>query len=197
MLTNPEHLPRRIVATQGADGKSHLVQVEEIQEDARSAASGRASQLFRIWAVDGLPVGLPWDGGSMPVETEIAEQGLSEVLSQSTRVPDPGQLRIHMVRHPPNSEGPPPHLHWHDTVDVQWVFEGQMTLGLDDGSEVVLGPLDAAILYGANHSWRAGPEGALVAVINVGAERVGPTPPLEQQRSDAPGHPSAAVGPGH
>lgn len=182
--------PRRIVATQGADGKSHFVQIEDIEEDHRSATSDLPSQLFRIWAIDGLPAQLPWNGSSSPIESALPATELSEILRRSTRVPHgPSQLRVHLVRHPPNAHGNrEPHLHWHDTVDVQWVFAGEMTLGLDDGSEVVLGPLDAAVLYGANHSWRAGPEGAVIAVFNLGAQRVGPTPPLEQQRSDAPGH---------
>lgn len=188
MLLDPARRPRRVVAVQGSDGKSHFVHDEVIEEDVKSAANGLPDQLFRIWATDRLPAELPWDGSGSPVETELACADLSEILRHSTRVPfGPGQLRVHLVRHPANSQGKrEPHLHWHDTVDVQWVLAGEMTLGLDDGSEVVLGPLDAAVLYGANHSWRTGPEGALKAVFNLGASRVGPTPPPHQQRSDAP-----------
>ena len=190
MLLDPERRPRRVVAIQGQDGKSHFVHDEVVDEDVKSAANGLPDQLFRIWATDQLPVGLPWDGENLPVASEIASADLSDALRASTRVPNgPSELRVHLVRHQPNSQGKKePHLHWHDTIDVQWVLAGEMTLGLDDGAEVVLGPLDAAVLYGANHSWSTGSEGALKAVFNLGANRVGPTPPLEQQRSDAPGY---------
>lgn len=189
MLLDPERRPRRVVAVQGRDGKSHFVHDEVVDEDAKSAANGLPDQLFRIWATDQLPVGLPWEGEGLPVATEIASANLSEALIASTRVPNgPSELRVHLVRHQPNTQGTKePNLHWHDTIDVQWILAGEMTLALDDGSEVVLGPLDAAVLYGANHSWKTGPEGALKAVFNLGAARVGPTPPLENQRTDAPG----------
>jgi hypothetical protein len=190
MLLDPEKKPRRVVATQGTDGRTHFVHDEVIEEDVLSAANGLPDQLFRIWATDRLPAELPWDGSGSPVDSDLAEADLSEILRHSTRVPfGPGQLRVHLVRHPANSQGRrEPHLHWHDTVDIQWILDGEMTIGLDDGSEIVLGPLDAAVLYGANHSWRAGPQGALKAVFNLGASRIGPTPPPHQQRSDAPGH---------
>lgn len=192
MLLDPAKRPRRVVAVQGEDGKSHFVHDEFLEEDDLSAANGLPDQLFRIWATDQLPMQLPWDGTGSPTETATSDTvDLSAVLRGSTRVPyGSSQLRVHLVRHPANSTDvrKVPHLHWHDTVDVQWVLAGEMTLGLDDGSEVVLGPLDAAVLYGANHCWSTGPEGALKAVFNLGADRVGTTPPLEQQRSDAPGH---------
>lgn len=194
MLLDPEQRPRRVVAVQGGDGKSHFVHDEIVDEDIKSAANGLPDQLFRIWASDQLPVGLPWDGQGLPTSTEDGSLDLSAALRQSTRVPNgPSELRVHLVRHQPNTHGEAePHLHWHDTIDIQWILAGEMTLGLDDGTEVVLGPLDAAVLYGANHSWRTGSDGALKAVFNLGADRVGPTPPQEQQRTDAPGPPPAA-----
>lgn len=188
MLLDPDRRPRRVVAVQGADGKSHVIHDEVIEEDVKSTANGLPDQLFRIWATDRLPAELPWQGEDLPVDVEVGTLDLSEALAASTRVPcGPEQLRVHLVRHPPNAHGSrEPHLHWHDTVDIQWVLAGEMVLGLDDGTEVVLGPLDAAVLYGANHTWQTGAAGALKAVFNLGATRVGPTPPREHHRFDPP-----------
>jgi hypothetical protein len=68
-------------------------------------------------------------------------------------------------------------------VDVQWLFAGELTIGLDDGSEVTMAPGDAVIQHGTNHNWRTGPEGAIVGLVMLGVERERLAPP-EANRVD-------------
>jgi hypothetical protein len=77
-------------------------------------------------------------------------------------------------------------LHWHDTFDIQWLMAGELTIGMDDGTEVLMQPGDAVIQHGTNHAWRVGPEGAVVALYMLGAKRVGATPPADRKRDMTP-----------
>jgi hypothetical protein len=55
-----------------------------------------------------------------------------------------------------------------------------MTITLDgDDREVTLKPGDAVIQHGTNHAWRVGPEGCILAIFMMGAERVAAPPPEE------------------
>jgi hypothetical protein len=63
---------------------------------------------------------------------------------------------------------------------------GEVTIGMDDGSEVDLKPGDAIIQHGTNHAWRIGPEGAVVALFMLGALRTGVTPPPDRKRDMTP-----------
>jgi quercetin dioxygenase-like cupin family protein len=58
-------------------------------------------------------------------------------------------------------------MHRTVTVDYDIVLAGQLELVLDEGS-VMLGPGDMVMLPGVNHAWKAGPEGATLAVAMVG-----------------------------
>jgi quercetin dioxygenase-like cupin family protein len=64
-----------------------------------------------------------------------------------------------------------PHLevpmHETPTVDYAVVVAGDVTLGLEDGN-VLLEAGDALLVNGVLHSWRAGPEGCVIATVLVG-----------------------------
>ncbi len=47
-------------------------------------------------------------------------------------------------------------------------------------------PGDAVIQHGTNHAWRAGPEGAVIALYMLGATRVGVSPPAENRVDQTP-----------
>jgi hypothetical protein len=50
-----------------------------------------------------------------------------------------GGLRVSMVKFLP-SKGREFGLHWHNTLDFQWLFAAELTIDLDDGAEVALQP---------------------------------------------------------
>ncbi len=47
-------------------------------------------------------------------------------------------------------------------------------------------PGDAVIQHGTNHAWRAGPEGAVIALYMLGAMRVGVSPPAATRVDQTP-----------
>lgn len=169
-----ERKPKRIVTGQRPDGTSCFLSVEEVSEDARGIGS------YRMWANDRLPVQLPFLSAEVPIDSDPGAGELSEALRNSNAKPSTtSSLRISLHKFPPTLEGEEhkPFLHWHNTFDVQWLVAGEMTIGLDDGTEVTMQPGDAVIQHGTNHSWRVGPEGAVLAIFMLGADRVGVAPP--------------------
>lgn len=56
-------------------------------------------------------------------------------------------------------------MHATDTLDINVIIDGEVTLFLDDGVNVVLSKGDSVILPGNQHGWRAGPQG--VSMVGV------------------------------
>jgi quercetin dioxygenase-like cupin family protein len=173
----------RIVTGQRPDGTSHFVRTEEVAADFRSDSmpqSRRQVDIYRIWANDRLPVELPFTTGAAPLESEPTDGETPEALRKSSPLPvTPDGLRVSLLKFYPGAHHD---LHWHDTFDVQWLIAGELSYRLDGGEEINLEPGDAVIQHGANHAWRAGPEGAILAVVRLGAKRVGITGPAAQKR---------------
>jgi hypothetical protein len=168
--------PKRIVTGQREDGSSYFVSVEEVDEDFRAIGS------HRMWATDHLPVQLPFLGQEVPLEDPAPIGELQESLRNSNAKPQmPESLRVHLHYMKPGSMGrssDAPFMHWHDTFDVQWLMAGELTITLDgDEREVTMKPGDAVIQHGTNHAWRVGPEGCVLAIFMIGAERTGIAPP--------------------
>ena len=61
-------------------------------------------------------------------------------------------------------------MHATETIDYAVVLKGEMTLILDSGEEVTVGPYDTVIQNGTIHGWRnASDEPATVAFVILGA----------------------------
>ena len=58
-------------------------------------------------------------------------------------------------------------MHRTDTLDYDVVLSGEITLSLEEGAATLL-PGDMVSVPGVRHSWRAGPEGCVFAVMMVG-----------------------------
>jgi quercetin dioxygenase-like cupin family protein len=58
-------------------------------------------------------------------------------------------------------------MHDTPTIDYGFVIRGDVELGLDAG-DVVLHAGDAVLVDGVKHSWRAGPDGCVIATVLVG-----------------------------
>lgn len=68
----------------------------------------------------------------------------------------------------------PDGFHTTDTVDMEVIIKGEVTLVLDDGQEKLLRAGDTVVQNGTRHVWRVdGPEPCLMAVFMLGAHRSG------------------------
>jgi quercetin dioxygenase-like cupin family protein len=148
--------PRCRVTALQANGTSAFVSDEEV---APHAPRYGGLELFSVWKA-ALPLELP---------LREAEGAGSEV-------------HVSLVRFLPGQSAGKPFAscHWHDTVDVQILIEGELVQRLDDGSEVTMRPGDVIVQAGTSHAWEArGDEGALLAIVMHSAQRTGDSPPPE------------------
>jgi quercetin dioxygenase-like cupin family protein len=58
-------------------------------------------------------------------------------------------------------------MHHTATIDYGFVLRGEVELGLDTGP-VTLTAGDAMLIDAVQHSWRAGPDGCVIATVQVG-----------------------------
>lgn len=173
---------RRVVTGHSADGKA--VFVSDGQVDPISVSG--ASTLHPIWAADDAPT-FP-DDGSLPPTTgywppvggfryllmTIAPGDGPAAGSTASSAVDVDELNRLMPGLTDVMEPDEPGMHTSDTVDLEIVVSGEITLELDDGVTRTMGPGDAIIQNGTRHRWRnAGREPARVAVILLGANRRG------------------------
>lgn len=134
----------RRVVTGTVDG------VEVVVDDAPVEAInvGEGLSLASIWREDAV-ARVPNEGSTQ------AEIGL----------PDPGEVWVQVWTAPPNyrpGEGnrlaefstERPGLHRTDTVDVDVILQGRMTLEMEDGTTIELQEGDVVIVNGTLHSWR-------------------------------------------
>jgi quercetin dioxygenase-like cupin family protein len=181
--------PRRIITGTGADNKSYFARVEEVGE------RGTLGEVigYSMWAAD-KPAAYPLDGKSAALLSEPTPEETPEALRLNAS-PHPGLdgFRANLIKFPPAKAGKRffADFHWHDTLDLLWVIAGELTVGLEDGSEQTARPGDLIVQHGTNHYWRSGPDGAVVGLVMLGATRVGSEPPklhYEDHSSRLPEH---------
>jgi hypothetical protein len=152
---------RRVVTGQNAEGKSVFVSDEDVAFVNPVLFGG--NEIWKIWQGD-TPPRLPTDG--TPPD------------GQSFFPPD-GGFRLSLWTMPPAGHTPPPiddmdaavaeaedvfpgittaltdneGMHQSDTLDWIFVVDGEVTLTLDSGEEVVLRQGDSLIQNGTNHAW--------------------------------------------
>jgi quercetin dioxygenase-like cupin family protein len=127
-------VPRRIVTGHDASGKSVVVSDGPTPKtlDIGSAA------FHEMWITDEMPVPI---GATEP----------REPTDRPVRVPPPANgVLVRYTEMPPGGQAP---MHRTETVDVGVVLDGETWLVLDDGSETRMGPGDAVVQRGTNHSW--------------------------------------------
>lgn len=156
---------RRVIVGRDAEGRSTVLEDRDTPRAVDyQSLPGFASAL--LWATDGTP--------SVDRVTDATE-------GADSFVPAPGGTRLLIVTFPPDStmaradfdpmaygaeclrEAPGlaetfeldhPGMHTTDTVDYDIVLDGEITLELDGGREVLLRRHEVAVQHGTRHAWR-------------------------------------------
>lgn len=177
---------RRVVTGHDGAGKAVFVSDEQVAPIVASMLPG--NEFHRLWGGDEAPH-FP-DDGSRPDDRQYFPPVGGFRFGFFTIPPDGG------VGAPPDldfeaamaefeeklpglaghMEPAEPGMHTTATIDFEVVLSGTVTLELDDGAKVDVGPGDTVVQNGTRHRWsNAGTEPAVLAVFICGAhhDRVG------------------------
>ena len=110
----------------------------------------------------GLLVDPLWQTKESPPELPVGRRTVDEPVQDADVSPTGTAWRV--VSLPP-AQGFD--MHRTDTLDYDVVLSGEITLSLEEGAVTLL-PGDMVAIPGVRHSWRAGPEGCVFAVMMVG-----------------------------
>jgi hypothetical protein len=135
--------PRRLVAGTDAEGRSYALADGAppcVLSPGVGASDGDgAVRLVELWQTGGA-LGTSDQGGDPEGGWELEPRGAG-IAFRSVRLPaghDPGQAGWHTTA----------------TIDVDVVLSGQLELSLPDTPPVVVGPGEAVVQRGTNHSWK-------------------------------------------
>jgi mannose-6-phosphate isomerase-like protein (cupin superfamily) len=172
---------RRVVTGHTPEGKA--VVTSDTQVDALTYAIKPGYENYRLWEADETPT-FPDDGSPHPTTTYFPPVGgfrfgLFTIAPQSVAPPEnldmeaalaefeaklPGMLALLE----PGTQG----MHTTDTIDFEYVIEGEVWLELDDGLEVHLQAGDTVVQNGTRHAWHnRGSEPCRMVLCMIGAHR--------------------------
>jgi mannose-6-phosphate isomerase-like protein (cupin superfamily) len=171
---------RRVVTGFDENGKSVIISDGEPPRTEK-LPSMPDSVMSELWALDGPAV--------IPAGPDITP-------TMSSFVPIAGQVRIKTWTLPPDSQAPKdldlaevnreiaeywpgfemdpknPGVHMTDTIDVNTVLSGQLTLHTDGGDVATIGPGDSVVQLGTRHWWtNDGDEICVIQTVLIGATR--------------------------
>ncbi|GAB3026889.1 cupin [Nocardioides flavus (ex Wang et al. 2016)] len=172
---------RRVVTGHDANGKSVFASDEEVPGLAFEVLPGW--RFFDVWGADETPTfpdagekpeagtyfpgvgGFRFSFSVIPPESTPPAEGIDEAAAmKEVNAALPGMMD-HLE---------PDGMHTTDTVDMEVIISGEVSLILDDGEEKVLRAGDTVVQNGTRHVWRVrGDEPCLMAVFMFGANRAG------------------------
>lgn len=172
---------RRVVTGHTPDGRAVVASDQEVDPITLDLLPG--FEFHRLWGGDEAPT-YPDDGGPLGGHAYFPPVGgfrfgLFTVPPETTLAPDDIDVDAALVALEEQLPGMAAHMepdepgmHTTDTVDYEFVVSGRVTLELDDGVEVELGPGDTVVQSGTRHAWRnRGDEPCTMVVVLVGAHR--------------------------
>jgi hypothetical protein len=158
---------RRVVAGLGADGKSRFVS-DGLPPCVLPIDDMPGMEVVYVWATEGTAT--------------VPNNGHDNTRLDQEFFPHPDGSRFVVITYPPGFGAGPAGttgldqllMHATATIDYAVVLEGEMTLILDSGEEVVLRPFDTVIQNGTVHGWRNGSDKPTVlAFVMLGARSAG------------------------
>jgi len=175
--------PRLIVTGHRPDGSS--VVLKDQPADPLTVRAYPGSQFYLLWGTEdgGATVGgeagppctspfFPGAGG-----TRVLFARYAPASSTPEPVGDPAELAAEVdhllpglrdVFDPDDNSG----MHATDTIDYGICLEGELTMRLDSGEEVVLTPGACIVQQGTRHAWQnLGDKPALMCFVGIGAAR--------------------------
>jgi quercetin dioxygenase-like cupin family protein len=182
---------RRVVTGQTPDGKGRFTHVETVEANRFSANPNQVVDSMRFWPIwswEQTPT-LPFHhSGAAPWNAKTERNPGEALIAISEFAPKFGvEMTAEVVLEPSAevagtsnenniSRGgiPDPHtaMHCSDTVDVNWVISGEITILSDAGAEVTLRQGDVLVENGARHAWQnRSDEPCVVGCISFGTIR--------------------------
>lgn len=166
---------RRIVTGLDSGGRSVFARVEELPQ---SSVGEAPVEVFRVWGTDSLPVILPTDGRMPQIAGAADAADLDRFIAElHPEGPEHG-LRIGVYTFAPGGcTKDVVGLHWHDTVDVFFMIDGELALHGDDG-KVTVRRGDCIVVNGTNHVFDNESDApATFGLVSLGGRREGASPP--------------------
>lgn len=172
---------RRVVTGHDTSGRSVFASDDEVDGLKLDILPGW--EFFDMWGADATPI-FP-DGGEKPPAPAYfpGVEGFRfsfSVIPPKDTPPvegvDPEEARATVDAALPGMMDhlEPDGFHTTDTIDMEVIIKGEVTLVLDDGQEKLLRAGDTVVQNGTRHVWRVdGPEPCLMAVFMLGARRNG------------------------
>ena len=154
---------RRVATGHDASGRS--VVASDVHIDAIGVKLLPGCEFHNLWASDEKPQ-IAIDGAPPPAPGYFPSgEGLRFLMftippkSEQTRAPIdyPSAIAQANEKLPgflERMERNAPGMHTTDTIDFDYVIEGEVTLELDDGKEVLLRAGDTVVQNGTRHRWR-------------------------------------------
>jgi uncharacterized cupin superfamily protein len=180
--------PRRIVTGDDLSGRSYVARIDQVMPiDYAYTLPGRtppppgeagvrqAGAFFRVWASDRLPVPLPTDGKTAPLDFRPGAEETEQALRRASILPPPLGMRVGWAN--ARNPSPPGAFHWTDSTDFLFIMAGKHGQILEEG-EVMMYPGDVLVQNGTIHSHQT-VEPSVIGYVTVSALRVGPHPPTE------------------
>jgi quercetin dioxygenase-like cupin family protein len=80
---------------------------------------------------------------------------------------EPGHMDVCVLQMPAGVEHP---VHYTDTLNLHVINAGSVEVLLDDGPHL-LNTGDSLVMPGIDHGWRAGPDGCIQTIMNLGSTK--------------------------
>ena len=141
---------RRVVTGHTPDGRAVVASDEQVEVMSLGPAGATYEA---VWARDD-PAHFPDDGGAPSVSGGFPPPG--GVAFGITLVPPGANRELDdsiLANRPEEADPDDPGMHRTATLDFEYVVEGTLTLELDDGCTVELGPGDVVVQNGTRHRW--------------------------------------------
>jgi quercetin dioxygenase-like cupin family protein len=156
---------RRVVTGVGPDGRSTVL------GDGPPPSAFHASETSPLTKVDCQSIGaipanqaVVHDVWALSTDVRRGSQDASAGAAEMVFDAPPGATKWIVTEMGPQLFTP---MHDTPTIDYGFVINGSVELGLEAGCVVLHGG-DAVLVDGVKHSWRAGPDGCVIATVLVG-----------------------------